>query len=122
MGDSAAWSIAGSYLEACNCEAICPCRRIGGAAGGRSTYGVCMGALSWLVERGHLGELDLSGLSAVIACRYCQRRGRYPLTALVVRYGIAATWDDVLRDLSANCTAAADRTGKSGCNGAYLAD
>jgi hypothetical protein len=70
MGGSAGWSIAGSYLEACNCDAICPCRRIGGTAGGRSTYGVCMGALSWLVERGHLGELDLYGLSAVIACRY----------------------------------------------------
>ena len=34
------WSIAGSYLEACNCEAICPCRRIGGVSGGRSTFGV----------------------------------------------------------------------------------
>jgi hypothetical protein len=28
------WRVSGSYLEACNCEAICPCRRIGGRAGG----------------------------------------------------------------------------------------
>ena len=64
------WSIAGSYLEACNCEAICPCRRIGGVAGGRSTFGVCTGALSWLVTDGGAGDVDLSGLAAVLICRY----------------------------------------------------
>ena len=68
--DADGWSIAGTYLEACNCEAICPCRRVGGRAGGRSTYGVCTGALSWRVEDGHDGDVDLSGLNAVIACRY----------------------------------------------------
>ena len=43
------WRVAGSYFEACNCEAICPCRRQGGqklTTG--STYGVCDFALSWL--------------------------------------------------------------------------
>jgi hypothetical protein len=64
------WSIAGSYLEACNCEAICPCRRIGGVAGGRSTFGVCTGALSWVVRDGHAGDVDLAGLAAVLVCRY----------------------------------------------------
>jgi hypothetical protein len=70
MDGSASWAIAGTYLEACNCEAICPCRRIGGVAGGRSTYGVCMGALSWAVREGSAGDLDLSGLGAVLVCRY----------------------------------------------------
>jgi len=70
MADRDPWTISGTYLEACNCEAICPCRRIGGQAGGRSTYGVCMGALSWAVESGHAGGTDLSGLGAVMACRY----------------------------------------------------
>jgi len=60
------WSLAGSYLEACNCDVICPCRRIGGRAGGRSTYGICMGALSWAIERGHAGELDLAGQRVVL--------------------------------------------------------
>ena len=32
------WQISGTYLEACNCDAICPCRRIDGRQGGRSTY------------------------------------------------------------------------------------
>ena len=64
------WRIAGTYLESCNCDVVCPCRRIGGRAGGRSTHGVCEGALSWAIERGHAGEADLSGLAAVLACRY----------------------------------------------------
>src|SRR5690349_6261267 len=46
------WHIRGTYFESCNCDAICPCRRIDGQAGGRSTYGVCMGVLSWLIEDG----------------------------------------------------------------------
>src|SRR4051812_46961502 len=65
-----AWSVSGTYLEACNCEAICPCRRIGGVAGGRSTYGECIGALSWVIERGADGDTDLTGLGVILACRY----------------------------------------------------
>src|SRR4051812_45478724 len=64
------WAISGTYLEACNCDAICPCRRIGGRTGGRSTHGLCMGALSWVVRDGHAGDVDLSGLAAVLASRY----------------------------------------------------
>ena len=64
------WSIAGTYLEACNCLVICPCRRVGGRSGGRSTFGVCEGALSWVVERGDADGVDLAGLTAVLACRY----------------------------------------------------
>ncbi len=64
------WAIAGTYLEACNCDPICPCRRIDRAQGGRSTYGVCMGALSWRIDRGRAGDTDLSGLGAVLALRY----------------------------------------------------
>ena len=64
------WAIAGTYLEACNCEAICPCRRIGGRPGGRSTNGLCMGALSWAVTDGRAGEVDLSGRAAVLVLRY----------------------------------------------------
>jgi hypothetical protein len=64
------WSVAGSYLEACNCDVICPCRRVGGRSGGRSTTGTCMGALSWAVKHGHAGELDLSGLGVVLVLRY----------------------------------------------------
>jgi hypothetical protein len=64
------WQISGSYLEACNCEAICPCRRIGGRAGGRSTYGECLGALSWVVVEGSADGVDLAGMKAVLVSRY----------------------------------------------------
>ena len=70
MSQSPSWRVAGTYLESCNCLAICPCRRVGGRPGDRSTYGVCQGALSWAIERGHAGDVDLSGLAAVLACRY----------------------------------------------------
>ena len=52
MSEYLPWRIADTYFESCNCEAICPCRTIGGRRGGRSTYGICFGALSWLVEDG----------------------------------------------------------------------
>src|SRR4051794_11795923 len=69
-GMATPWRIGGTYLEACNCEAICPCRRIGGVAGGRSTYGECLGALSWRITEGAAGELDLAGLHVVLVSRY----------------------------------------------------
>jgi hypothetical protein len=64
------WRVAGSYLESCNCEAICPCRRIDGVMGGRSTHGICLGALSWRIEQGHANGAVLDGLGVVLACRY----------------------------------------------------
>jgi hypothetical protein len=64
------WRISGTYLEACNCEAICPCRRIGGRQGGRSTTGICLGSLSWQIEQGEAGGVGLAGLRAVLANRY----------------------------------------------------
>src|SRR3954447_2313522 len=64
------WALSGSYLEACNCEAICPCRRIGGGAGGRRADGICLGALSWQMAAGRAGDTDLGGRRVVIVCRY----------------------------------------------------
>ena len=70
MDSKTPWRISGTYLEACNCEAICPCRRIGGRSGGRSTYGVCLGSLSWQIEAGYAGSVYLAGLRTVLAQRY----------------------------------------------------
>ena len=64
------YRIAGGYLEACNCEAICPCRRVDGVPGGRSTYGVCFGALSWRVDEGSVDAVDLTGTGAVMTYTY----------------------------------------------------
>jgi len=62
--------IAGEYLEVCNCEAICPCRRINGVPGGRSTHGVCFGALTWRVDEGEADGVELSGSGAVMTYSY----------------------------------------------------
>jgi hypothetical protein len=65
------WLVHGSYFEACNCDAICPCRSVHGMPGGPSTYGVCYGTLSWNVEAGsHAGAVDLAGRKVVLSLRY----------------------------------------------------
>jgi hypothetical protein len=64
------WAIAGSYFEGCNCEAICPCRRVGERAGGRSTYGICQFALSWQISQGSAGGLRVDDLAVVMAGWY----------------------------------------------------
>ena len=62
--------IAGTYLEACNCDAICPCRRIDEVSLERSTHGVCFGALSWRVDQGQAQGVDLAGSGAVMSYSY----------------------------------------------------
>lgn len=64
------WWLEGSYFEACNCDPVCPCRRLGDRDGGRSTYGICDFAASWLIERGGADGLDFAGLEVVLAGRY----------------------------------------------------
>jgi hypothetical protein len=64
------WRIAGSYFESCNCDPICPCRKIDGAPGGRSTHGECLGLLSWLIKEGNADGVDLDGLPVAMATRY----------------------------------------------------
>jgi hypothetical protein len=77
------WRIAGDYFESCNCDAICPCRTVGGRPGGRSTHGVCFGVLSWLVRQGHAGDVDLSGLAAAFTIRYDDDEPGSPWTFVV---------------------------------------
>jgi hypothetical protein len=72
-GPVADWRVRGSYFEGCNCEAICPCRSVGGRPGGPSSFGECFGALSWHVHEGHADGLDLSGLRTVMSIRYFDR-------------------------------------------------
>lgn len=64
------WRLDGTYLEACNCDPICPCRAIDGVRGGRSTHGECLGVLSWWIDDGRAGDVDLSGLGVVLVSRY----------------------------------------------------
>jgi hypothetical protein len=64
------YRVRGSYFESCNCEAICPCRMIGAVKGGRSTYGICYGVLSWAIDEGRVEDVVVSGLATTLVCRY----------------------------------------------------
>ena len=74
------WHISGSYFESCNCDAICPCRRINGVPGGRSTHGVCTGVLSWIIEEGEADGVDLAGLPVALAGGYDDDESGSPWT------------------------------------------
>jgi hypothetical protein len=56
---------------------------VGGVPGGRSTYGVCFGALSWLIDEGRAGDLVLSGLAAAFLIRYDDDEPGSPWTLTV---------------------------------------
>jgi hypothetical protein len=74
------WRIRGSYFESCNCDPICPCRRIDGVPGGRSTHGVCMGVLSWLIDEGAADGVDLGGQPVALALTYSDDEEGSPWT------------------------------------------
>jgi hypothetical protein len=74
------WRIRGSYFEACNCDPICPCRRLDGVMGGRSTHGICMGVLSWVIEDGVVNGVEVAGLPVALALRYSDDEPRSPWT------------------------------------------
>jgi hypothetical protein len=57
-----------------------------------------------------------------VACRYCPRRGQYRIERLIAGYGRNTTYEELLTSLSSDCTRASDRTGRSGCRGAYFPD
>jgi hypothetical protein len=69
------WSVAGTYYEVCNCEAVCPCRRSRGEKGGQPSYQTCDFALSWSIERGQAGAVELSGLKVVLVGRWETKPG-----------------------------------------------
>lgn len=70
MAGGTGWSITGSYYESCNCQAVCPCRRLNGAPGGDSTYGVCQFLLSWNILHGEADGVGLAGRQVVMAGFY----------------------------------------------------
>jgi len=70
MAPGTNWSISGSYYESCNCQAVCPCRRLNGTPGGNSTYGLCQFLLSWDIHDGEAGGVGLAGRQVVMAGFY----------------------------------------------------
>src|SRR5215472_2387348 len=58
------WNVAGSYFEACNCEAACPC-----VFQSPPTSGECTVLVAWHIEQGRFGEANLDGLNVALAVR-----------------------------------------------------
>lgn len=55
------WSIEGQYMEACTCDAICPCITLSDP-----TVGDCTAVVGWHIDEGRYGGVDLSGLNVVL--------------------------------------------------------
>ena len=56
-----AWSVEGTYIEACNCEAACPCIFFS-----PPTEGECKLVVGWHVDKGRHGETSPDGLNAAL--------------------------------------------------------
>ena len=97
-----AYHVSGTYLESCNCDAPCPCRRIDGRAGGSPTHTICDGALSWSIEAGEAAGVDLAGLGVVLATRFDDDEEGTPWTFVmfVDERGDAAQRDALARIFS----------------------
>ncbi|MBH44799.1 MAG: hypothetical protein CMD88_05025 [Gammaproteobacteria bacterium] len=51
----------GTYFESCTCETICPCLLLLDP-----TKGYCTALLGWNIEKGHVGDVDVSGLNVAM--------------------------------------------------------
>lgn len=83
MSGTTSFHINGSYYEACNCDAICPCRKVDGAPGGASTYGTCDFLLNWNIIAGRHGDTDLAGRAVCMAGRYLDDEEGCPWTVVI---------------------------------------
>lgn len=57
----ATWNIKGTYAEACNCEALCPCIFFS-----PPTDGACTVVVGWQIDEGSYDEISLDGLNAAL--------------------------------------------------------
>ncbi len=55
------WHVQGTYMESCNCEAICPCIVLG-----PPTHGDCRALVAWQIDRGTDGAVRLDGLAMAL--------------------------------------------------------
>jgi hypothetical protein len=55
------WSLNGTYMESCSCDAICPCIVLS-----TPTQGECSALVAWKIEAGHDGDVKLDGLNVAL--------------------------------------------------------
>ncbi len=56
------WHLEGTYMEACNCEAACPCISVS-----PPTEGDCTALVGWHINSGGFGDVALDGLNVALA-------------------------------------------------------
>jgi hypothetical protein len=81
--EGTSFRVLGRYFESCNCDAVCPCRMVGGVKGGRSTHGICYGALSWRIDDGAIDDVDVSGLAVALVMSYSDDEPGSPWTLVL---------------------------------------
>jgi hypothetical protein len=55
------WKVTGTYFEACNCAAACPCVFLSAP-----TEGNCTVLLAWHIDKGNFGKVSLNGMNVVL--------------------------------------------------------
>jgi hypothetical protein len=61
-GAATAWQVSGGFIDACNCDVLCPC-----VFSNAPTRGDCASLVAWHVEDGRFNDLSLNGLNAAWA-------------------------------------------------------
>src|SRR4029077_19659321 len=62
-GDAMSWNLAGSYVETCSCELMCPCNL---SFDHGATYDFCRVTLVFNVRRGQIEGTDIAGRKVAI--------------------------------------------------------
>lgn len=78
------YSLQGTLIEACSCNVNCPCW-----IGEDPDLGECFAIVAYGIERGQIGELDVSGLNLVLICHIPGNvlAGNWQIVALVDEKG-----------------------------------
>ncbi|QCB44586.1 DUF1326 domain-containing protein [Hydrogenophaga sp. PAMC20947] len=76
------WNLSGTYFEACNCEAACPC-----IFTSPPTEGECKAMVAWHIDKGAYAETSLDGLNIALAVHA-------PGTMVATKWRVAAYFDD----------------------------
>ncbi len=76
------WNLDGTYFEACNCEAACPC-----IFTSPPTEGECTALVAWHIDKGRFGDTTLDGLNVALAVHA-------PGTMVATKWKVAAYFDD----------------------------
>jgi hypothetical protein len=80
--DMTQWNLTGTYFEACNCEAACPC-----VFTSAPTEGECTALVAWHIDKGQFGDVKLDGLNVALAVHA-------PGNMVQSKWKVAAYFDD----------------------------